>query len=133
MGKAIAVLRGVEIAEQDLASAGGAYDLEHVRCLLHGISRQGIARRVREGSLLAVPGPCNRRCYPAFQFNPDGSVVIELKAVQEVLDFSGPWSVLSFLVNQDDRLGNERPIDVLRRGEVGRVVDSARRIGNQGA
>jgi hypothetical protein len=131
--RARALLRGIEIAEADLATAGGAYDLAQVQRLMHGVSRQRIERRVQEGTLLAVPGPSNRRRYPTIQFNPDGTVVDGLKAVQETLDFSSPWSVLSFLVNPDDRLHNMRPIDVLRRGDVDLVLESARRVGVQGA
>ena len=131
--RARALLRGIEIAESDLAAAGGAYDLGQVQRLMHGVSRQRIERRVLEKSLLAVPGPSNRRRYPTIQFNPDGTVVDGLKAVQETLDFASPWSVLSFLVNPDDHLNNERPIDVLRRGDVDLVLASARRVGVQGA
>ena len=36
-------------------------------------------------------------------------------------------------LNPDDGLNGERPIEVLRRGEVERVVESARRVGVQGA
>ena len=52
-----AILEGVRVAQQDLEDAGGAYDLEQVRTLLRGISRQAIDKRVQEGSPLAVPGP----------------------------------------------------------------------------
>jgi hypothetical protein len=107
--------------------------LAQVQQLMHGVSRQRIERRVQEGTLLAVPGPSNRRRYPTIQFNSDGTVVDGLKAVQECLAFSSPWSVLSFLVNPDDSLHHKRPIDVLRRGDVDLVLESARRVGVQGA
>ena len=51
-----AILRGVQIAEADLRASGGAFDLQAVRTLLRGVSRQRIDKQVREGSLLAVPG-----------------------------------------------------------------------------
>jgi hypothetical protein len=131
--RARAVLRGVEIAEADLARAGGAFDLGQVQRIMHGISRQRVDRRVQEGSLLAVPGPSNRRRYPTVQFNADGTVVAGLKEVQSALDYSSQWAVLNFLISPDDLLAGETPIDLLRRGEVARVVESARRIGIQGA
>ena len=131
--KARALLLGLEIAQEDLKAAGGAYDLDQVCALLQGVSRQRVERRVREGSLLAVPGPSNRRRYPVIQFMDDGSVVDGLKELHEALAFSSPWSVLNYLINPDDRLDGERPIDLLRRGELGRVLESARRVGTQGA
>jgi hypothetical protein len=128
-----AVLQGVRIAQDDLKAAGGAYDLEDVRTLLHGVSRQAVDKRVQEGSLLAVPGPSNRRCYPTLQFNRDGSVVVGLKDVQDALPVESPWAVLNFLARPDDRLGGRKPIDALREGNVELVVEAANRYGEQGA
>ncbi|RWG08376.1 MAG: hypothetical protein EOQ55_32810, partial [Mesorhizobium sp.] len=42
-----AVLEGVRIAQQDLRDAGGAYDLNEVRTLMRGVSRQAIDKRVQ--------------------------------------------------------------------------------------
>ncbi|MCD4662650.1 MAG: hypothetical protein K8S26_22320 [Agrobacterium sp.] len=128
-----AVLQGVRIAQNDLKAAGGAYDLEQVRTLLHGVSRQAVDKRVQEGSLLAVPGPSNRRCYPTLQFNRDGSVVAGLKEVQDALPVESPWAVLNFLARPDDRLGGKKPIEVLREGNLPLVLEAANRYGEQGA
>ncbi|WP_454858693.1 hypothetical protein [Rhizobium binxianense] len=128
-----AVLQGVQIAQNDLKAAGGAYDLGQVRTLLHGVSRQAVDKRVQEGSLLAVPGPSNRRCYPTLQFNRDGSVVTGLKEVQDALPVESPWAVLNFLARPDDRLGGRKPIDVLREGNLPLVLEAANRYGEQGA
>ncbi len=92
--RAKAVLRGVIYAEEDLKAAGGTYDVDEVRALFRGVSRQAIDKKVAEGNLLAVPGPSGRRRFPAAQFTDDGSVVKGLKAVQSALGFSSQWSVL---------------------------------------
>ncbi len=131
--RARALLRGVKIAQEDLRNAGGAYDLEEVRTLMRGVSRQRIDRRVREGTLLAVPGPSNRRRYPTVQFNRDGTVVAGLKEVCDALPTKNPWSVLNFLVSPESRLDGRKPIDLLKTGEVEIVVKAARRMGQQGA
>jgi len=131
--RSLAVLEGVRIAQEDLRDAGGAYDLEQVRTLMRGASRQAIDKRVQEGSLLAVPGPSNRRSYPTLQFNPDGTVVDGLKAVREVLPTSSPWTILNFLAQPDDRLRGRKPIEVLKEGKIDLVVEAARRMGQQGA
>lgn len=131
--RAKAVLRGVAIAEEDLKAADGTYDVDEVRTLLRNVSRQAVDKRVAEGSLLAVPGPSGARRFPAAQFAGDGSVVKGLKEVQATLGFESKWSVLNFLVNAHDLLGDERPIDVLRRGDVDRVVEAAKLTGVHGA
>jgi hypothetical protein len=131
--RARAMLRGVEYAQADLRDAGGAYDVDQVRQLLHGVSRQSIDKRVRDGSLLAVPGPSNRRRFPTVQFNDDGQIVEGLKPVQAALGYANPWSVLSFLVNPQDGLSGDTPIERLRKGDVAAVVEAARGIGVQGA
>lgn len=128
-----AVLQGVRIAQNDLKAAGGAFDLEQVRTLLHGVSRQAVDKRVQEGSLLAVPGPSNRRCYPTLQFNRDGTVVTGLREVQDSLSVESPWAVLNFLAQPDVRLNGRKPIDVLREGNLQLVLDAANRYGEQGA
>ncbi len=131
--RSLAILEGVRIAQEDLREAGGTYDLDQVRTLMRGITRQAIDKRVQEGSLLAVPGPSNRRSYPTLQFNPDGTVVDGLKVVCEVLPTSNPWTILNFLAQPDDRLRGRKPIDVLKEGKIDLVVEAARRMGQQGA
>jgi hypothetical protein len=127
-----ALLQGVWIAQQDLREAGGAYDLDQVRALMHGISRQRVDRRVKERTLLAVPGPSNRRLYPTIQFNRDGSVVDGLKPMLEALPTRNPWVALNFLARPDHRLDGRKPIDLLRQGEVDIVVEAASRMAEQG-
>lgn len=103
------------------------------RTLLHGISRQRVDRRVKERTLLAVPGPSNRRLYPTIQFNRDGSVVDGLKPVLEALPTRNAWAALNFLARPEPRLDGRTPVDLLKQGEIDIVVAAARRVAEQGA
>ena len=127
-----ALLRGVEIARADLKAAGGAFELAEVCSLLNGVSRQRVMERVKQGSLLAVPGPSNRRRYPTLQFTRDGGVVEGLREVQAALPTRNPWAILNFFTRPDDRLDGRTPIEVLKTGDVARVVAAARSVGVQG-
>ena len=127
-----ALLRGREIALADLKSCGGAYDLEQVRAMLGGISRSQVHAKVKEGKLLAVPGPSNHRHYPVVQFNTRGELIDGLDKVRAALDDS-PWIVLNFLIHPDARLQGRKPIELLSEGKVDAVVAAARRAGEAGA
>jgi hypothetical protein len=131
--RARALLRGIEIAEEDLRSSGGAFDLNHVRELMHGVTRQSIDKYVKEGRLLAVPGPSNKRRFPAVQFKDDGTVIDGLENVQKALPTTSGFAVLNFLIRPHSRLDGRKPIDLLKAGEIDLVVQAARRMGEQGA
>lgn len=53
--RSLALVEGVRIAQKDLEEAGGAYDLDQVRTLMQGVSRQAVDKRVNDGSLLGGP------------------------------------------------------------------------------
>ena len=131
--RARALLKGIEIAQEDLRQSGGSYDLEQVRFLMHGVSRQRVDKRVRDGSLLAVPGPSNKRVYPAVQFLDDGTVVDGLQDVLTQIPTRNGFAILNFLIHPDQRLGGAKPIDLLKSGQVDLVAEAARRLGEQGA
>lgn len=131
--KARALLRGIEIAESDLAASGGAFDFPQVQRVLRGVSRQRIDQRVQDGSLLAVPGPSNKRRFPTLQFDADGNIIAGLDRVRAGLGFTSPWAVLNFLANPLDDLNGQKPIDLLRKGQIEPVLEVARRQGIQGA
>ena len=126
-----ALLRRKEITQHKIETVGGAFTLGQVCQVMGCVSRQAIERRVREGRLLAVPGPSNRRVYPAVQFGSDGEVVPGIKEVLHALPMVNHWEVLKFLVTSDISLGNRKPIDLLREGSIEPVVQSAANLINQ--
>lgn len=109
------ILRFEKIAEDTLREAGGAFELDDVIALLK-IRPEAIAKRVQDGTLLAIPGPDSSLHYPAAQFAADGTVVRGLKEAQEVLRTKNPWTVLNFFVMPDDYLNGRKPIELLREG-----------------
>lgn len=128
-----ALLRGKDIALHDIKAAGGAFTLDEVCQLMGRVSRQVIERRVREGRLLAVPGPSNRRVYPAIQFRADGQVLPGIKELLQAVPTENPWAILNFLVNPDSHLDDRKPIDLLKAGQTELVVQAAVNLASQGA
>lgn len=127
------LVKGREIAEADLKTSGGAYDLDQVRMLLGGITRQAVAKKVEEGALLAVEGPERARRYPTVQFGDDGRPVAGLKEVVKALPTRNSWIRLNWLVRPERRLEGRRPIDVLKEGRIADVVAAAKTLYEQGA
>ena len=128
-----ALLLGIERSAEDLKSSGGALDLDQVRALLRGVSRQSVEKRVRDGHLLAVPGPGNRRYYPAAQFLDDGSILPGLGEVMAALPTRNGYAILNFLIRPDVRLNGRTPIDLMKAGEADLVLQAARAMGVSGA
>ena len=128
-----ALLRGREHLETLLADAGGTFSQEQVQTALSGISRQAIDKRVREGSLLSVPGPNGVRRFPVCQFLADGSLVKGMKELQAALPVRGPWSAFLFLMQPHADLGGRTPLDVLKDGDLALVIAAAERLGAQGS
>lgn len=97
-----------------------------------GLTRQGVDRRRRAGRLLALSMGKRGYLYPVWQFTQGGT----LRGLEETLDAFqdiGPWAQLAWFISPNTRLGGEPPLDMLRAGEIGRVVEAASVYGEQGA
>lgn len=97
---------------------------------LLGKSRQTPYDRAKKGSLLALRDRGALR-FPPWQFDAEGpdGVVEGLPQVLRALNVS-PLSRAAWLTQLNPVLGGDTPLDVLRRGEGGRVVELARAVGS---
>lgn len=85
----------------------------------------------QEGTLLGLPDDGEGCVYPTWQFDRE-QLVPGLGAVLQALQGIGPWMRAAFMLTGDAHLNGERPLDVLRRGEIDAVVAAAREYGEQG-
>ena len=131
--RAVAMLRGVEIARRDLVDAGGTYTEIEVQDLLDIRSEQEIDDLVDGGSLLALKTPHQGRRFPVFQFDEQGSIIDGVGAVRKALHTGNVWAIMNFMTRPHRPLDDRRPIDLLKVGEVDLVVKAAMSVGVQGA
>ena len=124
-------LRGLAVRERLLAAEGGALTAEEAGQAL-SVSRQAIDNRRKRGALIGVQLGRRGYRYPAWQFTADG-VLVGLRDVLAALDVDSPWVQLAFLLNDNAWLGDRRPLDALRAGEIDAVVAAARQYGEQSA
>lgn len=126
-----AKVRGLHERERLLSLEGGTWDAEGVARHLH-LTRQGVNRRRRARTLLAIDVGRRGYRYPAWQFVSAGTLP-GLEAVLEALKPQDPWMQLTFMVSPNVRLGNSAPLDVLRAGDRDKVITAARAFGAHGA
>jgi hypothetical protein len=121
--------RAIDMKRRLLEAEGGCLTVAQVAARL-GISKQAVDKRRRTGKLLALQTP-RGFLYPAWQFGDDG-VLPGLERVLARLAVA-PWTQAAWFLSGDSRLGDARPLDVLRRGEVEPVLRAAAAHGEQGA
>ncbi|MHC1764256.1 MAG: hypothetical protein AB9869_08115 [Verrucomicrobiia bacterium] len=123
-----ALTRGIE-AKRELAEAeGGSLSSDEVARLLN-ISKTAVLKRLAAGRLLAWREErLNAARFPAWQFATDGRVLQGLEEVLDVLHQDpqlGGWGKVLFFLQTRAPLGNKRPLDLLREGDVKRVCSAA--------
>jgi len=121
--------RAAELKRHVLEAEGGALTVADVAKRL-GISKQAVDKRRRARTLLAL-ATARGFLYPAWQFADEG-MLPGFPQVLAVLD-AAPWTQASWFLTGDSRLGDARPVDALRRGELKHVLRAAAAYGEQGA
>ena len=113
-----------------LDAEGGAIPTEQAARTLN-TTPDAIEKCRQEGLLLGLRGDRDDYIYPVWQFD-HGKPMRGLGTVLQELQGIGPWMRAAFMLTGDAHLGGERPLDVLRRGEIEAVVAAAREYGVQG-
>lgn len=129
-----AKLRGVEAKRKLLEADGGTASSSELGELL-GLTRQAVDKRRRDNRLLAVQTGGRAYRYPVWQVD-GGETLFGLEEVLEALADHDAWMTLQFFLRENPRLGDERPLDLLRTEDEGKfdeVLAAARTYGVQGA
>ncbi|HMM41273.1 MAG TPA: hypothetical protein PKA95_05180 [Thermomicrobiales bacterium] len=129
---ALAKLRGLARREHLLAAEGGVLTVEDVAGLLR-ITRQAVEKRRRAGTLIGLATGRRGYAYPAWQFDARTGVLAGLVDVLKALGDHDPWMQAIFMLDSNDRLGGDRPLDAVRAGRIAEVVDAAALLGEHGA
>lgn len=94
-----------------------------------GVSKQTIHDRIREGKLIGIID-ANVMKLPIFQFDPEGpnGVVSGLSEVLKEMN-GNMLGKISWLISKNMILENKSPIEILKSGDIKRVLSEARSAG----
>ena len=118
---AMARPRGIEAKRRMLADEGGVLSAERVGGLLT-MSRQAVETRRKAGRLIGVSLGRRGFLYPAWQFSERGTLP-GLEAVLDALKPHGAWTKLVYFTSENTVIDGERPLDVLRSGDIFRALE----------
>jgi hypothetical protein len=96
------------------------------------MSRQGVEKRRKTGRLIGVSLGRRGFGYPAWRFSERGTLP-GLEAVVRALKKHDAWTKLGFFTTANTVTDGKKPLDVLRSGDIEKVVAAARTYGEQGA
>ena len=115
--------RGMGLRQQILARDDMLTLAEAAQAL--GLTPPAVNDRFRAGKLIALEAGARGRRYPAWQFE-DEIAGRALEAVLDVLKGLSCWTIYRFFTTPDSALEDERPVEVLRRGDIEAAVEAAR-------
>ena len=124
-----ALLRGIEARQRIKEMEGGTLSAEKTGRILGLDSKQAVIDRYNKGRLLGWREKQGSIRFPVWQFREDGNVLGGLPEALGVLAQNkhlDDWAKVLFFVNPRDSLKNQRPLDLLRKGEAERVIELAR-------
>lgn len=129
---AAARVRGARQTHELLREEGGTVGAGEMGELLGGISAQAVDKRRRKGKLLALPVGKGGYRYPAWQVE-NGAVLEGFEEALSVFGVEDPWMRAAFFLSGDVRLGGERPLETLRKGDIEAVKRAAAAYVTHGA
>jgi len=126
-----AFIRGIEAKRKLIEEHGGTLSAERAAEILN-ITRQAVDKRRRNGKLIGLNMGRHGYRYPTWQFTESG-VLPGLEDVLAALATHDEWMQAAFFLGKNPRLSDSTPIETLKRGKVGRVLDAAEMYGEHGA
>lgn len=124
-------LEGARYRRELLEQAGGALSVGEAAKLL-GISPQAVRKRIKDHSLIGIPG-AKGYAIPNIQFQ-DESTLPHLGEVLKAMPVDSAWMQLDWLMSPEPRLGDESPVNLLKKNKgCDAVLAAAALVGEHGA
>jgi hypothetical protein len=121
-------LRSIGVEDEILAEEGGSLSDAEFAKRLNVRSRQTVHNYREAGKIFAVASGTRNFVYPALQIHK-GALLPGLTEILRILHASqtSPMGILIFFLTPAEALEDERPVDLLRRGEIDEALRHAKR------
>jgi hypothetical protein len=94
---------------------------------LHQLSPANLHKRRAEHRIVWWKDAKNQFHYPKWQFTPAGTLRRGVQAVLQIFQSQDEWRIMRYFLGPRDQLAGHTPLDLVRKGEVEKVIAHAKR------
>jgi hypothetical protein len=96
-----------------------------------GLNPSTLHRRRKEHRIVFWRDAQHEFHYPKWQFTPTGALITGIDEVLDTFKSSDEWRIMRYFLVPRHQLGERTPLDLLRSGEVAKVLAHAKAHGEE--
>lgn len=116
---------GERIVGELQAAEGGSWTGQELQGR-YKLTSAVLHRRRKEHRIIYWRDARNDFHYPKWQFTPSGASLTGIQEVLEMFQSQDEWRVMRYFLGKRAQLAGQRPLDLLRQGEVEKVMAHAK-------
>jgi hypothetical protein len=116
---------GERLVAEMQAAEGGAWTGSELEGGHFQLTPATLHRRRKEHRIIYWRDARHNFHYPKWQFTPGGALLPGIQEVLAVFQSRDEWRIMSYFLGKRPQLGDLRPLDLLRQGEVETVLAHA--------
>jgi hypothetical protein len=116
---------GERLVAEMQAAEGGAWTGPELEGGHFQLTPATLHRRRKEHRIIYWRDARHNFHYPKWQFTPGGALLPGIQEVLAVFRSRDEWRIMSYFLGKRPQLGDLRPLDLLRQGEVETVLAHA--------
>jgi hypothetical protein len=116
---------GEQLVAEMQAAEGGAWTGQELQGAHFQLTSATLHRRRKEHRIIYWRDARHNFHYPKWQFTPGGALLPGIQEVLELFQSADEWRITSCFLGKRSQLDDLRPLDLLRHGEVNKVLAHA--------
>ena len=124
--------RGLQIVEKVKNAEGGAWNGNDL-IEKFGLSPAVLHRRRKEHRIIFWRDAQHNFFYPKWQFTESGALRPGIEEILDTFNSSDEWRIMRYFLSARHQLGEKRPLDLLRAGQIKEVLAHAKANAEEGS